>query len=140
MRAASLDAMGLGEDNIFSSFLAGYSALSCLVPSIASLLLVVSSSIRFKARQPILSKSPTFRLGGQIKFGIIYIHMLIPKLEQTPFLYRESPYGNLLSPCPFLYGDHHMETVIPLWKIFPYGDFYLNPQIGTNSICIQVSD
>ncbi len=45
-----------------------------------------------------------------------------------------------LSPCPFLYGDHHTETVIPLWKIFSYGDFYLNPQIGTNSISIRVSD
>ena len=45
-----------------------------------------------------------------------------------------------LSPCPFLYGDHHMETVIPLWKIFPYGDFYLNPQIETNSTWKRVSD
>ncbi len=51
MRAASLNAMGLGEDNNCPSFLAGYSALSCLVPSITSLLLVASSYIWFKARQ-----------------------------------------------------------------------------------------
>jgi hypothetical protein len=60
MRAASPDAMGLGEDNICPSFLAGYSALSCLVPSITSLLLVASSSIWFKARHLILSKSPRY--------------------------------------------------------------------------------
>ena len=58
MRAASLNAMGLGENNNCPSFLAGYSALSCLVPSITSLLLVASSSIRFKARQLIQSRSP----------------------------------------------------------------------------------
>ena len=58
MRAASLDAMGLGEDNNCPSFLAGYSALLCLVPSITSLLLVTSSSIWFKARKLIQSKSP----------------------------------------------------------------------------------
>ncbi len=39
---------------------AGYSALSCLVPSITTLLLVASSSIWFKARQLIPSKSPRF--------------------------------------------------------------------------------
>jgi hypothetical protein len=63
MRAASPDAMGFGEDNSCPSFLAGYSALSCLlllVPSITSLLLVASSSIWFKARQLILSKSPRY--------------------------------------------------------------------------------
>ncbi len=60
MRAASPDVMGLGEDNDCPSFLAGYSALSCLVPSITSLLLVASSSIWFKARQLILSKSPRY--------------------------------------------------------------------------------
>ena len=48
--------------------------------------------------------------------------------------------GIFKSPCPFLYRDHHMETVIPLWKIFPYGDFYLNPQMETNSIWKRVSD
>ncbi len=58
MRAASLDAMGLGEDNNCPSFLAGYSALSYLDTSIMSLLLMASSSIWFKARQLILSKSP----------------------------------------------------------------------------------
>ncbi len=57
MRAASPNAMGLGEDNICPSFLAGYFALSCLVPSITSLLLVASSSIWFKARQQTPSKS-----------------------------------------------------------------------------------
>ncbi len=60
MRAASPYAMGLGEDSNCPSLLAGYSALSCLVPSIASLLLVASSSIWFKARQLILSKSPRY--------------------------------------------------------------------------------
>ncbi len=60
MRAASLDAMGLGEDNNCPSFLAGYSALSCLVPSITSLLLVASRSIWFKAKQLVLSKSPRY--------------------------------------------------------------------------------
>ena len=60
MRAASPNAMGLGEDNICPSFLAGYSALSCLVPSITSLLLVASSSIWFNARQLILCKSPRY--------------------------------------------------------------------------------
>ncbi len=60
MRAASLNAMGLGEDNNCASYLAGYSALSCLVPSITSLLLVASSSIWFKARQLILFKSPRY--------------------------------------------------------------------------------
>ncbi len=59
-RAASPYAMGLGEDNICPSFLAGYSALSCLVPGITSLLLVVSSSTWFKARQLILSKGPRY--------------------------------------------------------------------------------
>ena len=43
-------------------------------------------------------------------------------------------------PCPFLYGNHHVETVIPKWKTFPYGDFYLNPQMGMNSIQKRVSD
>jgi hypothetical protein len=65
MRAASLDAMGLGEDNICPLFLAGYSALSYLVPSITSLLLVALNSSWFKARQPILSKSPRYA-----KFGV----------------------------------------------------------------------
>ncbi len=60
MRAAFPYAMGLGEDNICPSFLAGYSALSCLVPSITSLLLVASSSTWFEARQLILSKSPGY--------------------------------------------------------------------------------
>jgi hypothetical protein len=60
MRAASPNAMGLGEDNICPSFLAEYSALSCLVPSITSLLLVASSSIWFKAGQLILPKSPRY--------------------------------------------------------------------------------
>jgi hypothetical protein len=48
--------------------------------------------------------------------------------------------GIFKSPRPFPYRDHHMETVIPLWKIFPYGDFYLNPQMETNSIWKWVSD
>ena len=48
--------------------------------------------------------------------------------------------GIFKSPRPFLYRDHHMDTVIPLWKIFPYGDFYLNPQMETNSIWKRVSD
>ncbi len=39
--------------------------------------------------------------------------------------------GIFKSPRPFPYRDHHMETVILLWKIFPYGDFYLNPHVGT---------
>ncbi len=60
MRAASPYAMGLGEDNNRPLFLAGYSALSCLVPGITSLLLVASSSIWFKARQLIQSKSPRY--------------------------------------------------------------------------------
>jgi hypothetical protein len=60
MRAAPLDVMGLGEDNNCLSFLAGYSALSYLVPGITSLLLVASSSIWFKARQLILPKSPMY--------------------------------------------------------------------------------
>ena len=61
MRAASLNAMDLGEDNNCLSFLAGYSALSYLVPSITSLLLLVaSSSIWFKARHCILSESPRY--------------------------------------------------------------------------------
>ncbi len=64
MRAASPYAMGLGEDKICPSFLAGYSALSCLVPSITSLLLVASSSTWFKARQLILSKSPRYATFG----------------------------------------------------------------------------
>ena len=42
--------------------------------------------------------------------------------------------GIFESPCPFLYGNHHMEMVIPVWNTFPYGDFYLNPQMGTNSL------
>jgi hypothetical protein len=42
--------------------------------------------------------------------------------------------GIFESPCPFKYGNHHMEMVIPEWKTFPYGDFFLNPQMGTNSI------
>ncbi len=72
MRAASLDAMGLGEDNNCPSFLARYSALSCLVPSITSLLLVPSSSIWFKARQHILSKSPRYA-----KFDVQMIELLL---------------------------------------------------------------
>ena len=48
--------------------------------------------------------------------------------------------GIFESPCPFPYGNHHMETVIPVWKTFPYGDFYLNPQMGMNSIRKRVSD
>ena len=60
MRAASPCVMGLGEDNNCPSYLAGYSALSCLVPSITSLLLVASSSTWFKARQLILSMSPRY--------------------------------------------------------------------------------
>ncbi len=60
MRAVSLDAMGLDEDNTCPPFLAGYSALSCLAPSITSLLMVASSSIWFKAAQLILSSSPRY--------------------------------------------------------------------------------
>ena len=48
--------------------------------------------------------------------------------------------GIFESPCPFLYGNHQMETVIPIWKTLPYGDFYLNPQMGMNSIWKRVSD
>ena len=48
--------------------------------------------------------------------------------------------GIFESPCPFPYGNHHMETVIPIWKTFSYGDFYLNPQMGMNSIRKRVSD
>jgi hypothetical protein len=72
MRAASPNAMGLGEDNNFPSFLAGYSALSCLVPSITSLLLVASSSIWVKVRQLILSKSPRYA-----KFDVQMIELLL---------------------------------------------------------------
>jgi hypothetical protein len=72
MRAASPDAMGLGEDNNCPSFLAGYSALSCLVPSITSLLLVASSPIWFKARQLILSKNPRYA-----KFDVQMIELLL---------------------------------------------------------------
>jgi hypothetical protein len=64
--------MGLGEDNNCPSFLAGYSALSCLVPSITSLLLVTSSSIWFKTRQLILSKSPRYA-----KFDMQMIELLL---------------------------------------------------------------
>jgi hypothetical protein len=71
MRAASLDAMGLPEDNNCPSFLAGYSALSCIVPSITSFLLVALSSIWFKARQLILSKSPSYA-----KFDVQMIELL----------------------------------------------------------------
>ena len=71
MRAASLNAMGLGENNNCPSFLAGYSALSCLVPSITSLLLVASSSIWFKARH-LLSKSPRYA-----KFDVQMIELLL---------------------------------------------------------------
>ena len=60
MRAASPYAMGLGEDNNCPPFLAGYSALSCLAPSITSLLMVTSSSIWFKAGQLILSSRPRY--------------------------------------------------------------------------------
>ncbi len=33
-----------------------------------------------------------------------------------------------------------METAIPMWKTFPYGDFFLNPQMGTKSVWKWVSD
>jgi hypothetical protein len=72
MRAASPDAMGLGEDNNCPSFLAGYSALSCLVPSVTSLLLVASSSTWLKVRQLILSKSPRYA-----KFDMQMIELLL---------------------------------------------------------------
>jgi hypothetical protein len=72
MRAASLNAMCLGEDNNCPSFLAGYSALSCLVPRITSLLLVTSSSIWFKTGQFILSKSPMYA-----KFDVQMIELLL---------------------------------------------------------------
>ncbi len=71
MRAASPGVMGLGEDNNCPSFLAGYSALSCLVLSITSLLLV-ASSIWFKARQLILSKNPRYA-----KFDVQMIELLL---------------------------------------------------------------
>ncbi len=64
--------MGLDEDNNCPSFLAGYSALSCLVPSIKSLLLVASSSVLFKARKLILSKSPRYA-----KFELQVIELLL---------------------------------------------------------------
>jgi hypothetical protein len=71
-------------------------------------------------------------------WGLTY--MLIPKWKQTLFGNGDSPYGKFESPCPFPYGNHQMETVIPVWKTFPYGDFYLNPQMGMNSIRKRVSD
>jgi hypothetical protein len=37
--------------------------------------------------------------------------------------------GIFESPCPFPYGNHQMEMVILIWETFPYGDFYLNPQM-----------
>ena len=97
MRAASLDAMGLGEDNNCPPFLAGYSALSCLAPSITSLLLVASSSIWFKARQLIQSKSPryakfdvqinniTLGLGGYYLWLWVFLKS-IPRLGCTSLL------------------------------------------------------
>jgi hypothetical protein len=66
----SLNAMGLGDN--CSSFLAGYSAWLCLVPSITSLLLVASSSIWFNTRQLILSKSPRYA-----KFELQMIELLL---------------------------------------------------------------
>ncbi len=72
MKAASPDAMGLGENNNCPSFLARYSALSCLVLSITSLLLVALSSIWFKARQLTLSKSPMYA-----KFDMQMIELLL---------------------------------------------------------------
>ncbi len=54
-----------------SLILAGYSALSYLVPSITSLLLVASSSIWFKARH-LLSKSPRYA-----KFDMQMIELLL---------------------------------------------------------------
>jgi hypothetical protein len=33
-----------------------------------------------------------------------------------------------------------METAIPIWKTYPYGDIFLNPQMGTNSVWERVSD
>jgi hypothetical protein len=42
--------------------------------------------------------------------------------------------------CPFPYGDLHMERVNLKWKTFPFGDFSLNPQMGTETILELVSD
>ena len=72
MRAASPYVMGLGEDNNCPPFLAGYSALSCLAPSITSLLMLASSSIWFKAGQLILSSSPRYA-----KFDVQMIELLL---------------------------------------------------------------
>jgi hypothetical protein len=72
MRAASPNAMGLGENNNGFSFLAGYSALLCIVSSITSLLLVASSSIWFEARQLILSRNPRYA-----KFDVQMIELLL---------------------------------------------------------------
>jgi len=66
------------------------------------------------------------------------IHRYVnPQMETNSIWFHM---GIFESPCPFPYGNHQMETVIPVWKTLPYGDFYLNPQMGTNSIRKRVSD
>ncbi len=69
-------------------------------------------------------------------------YMLIPKWEQTLFWNGDSPNGNFLV-ClpvstwgsPYGNGNPHMNE-----KIFPNGDFFLNPQMGMNSVLEWASD
>jgi hypothetical protein len=48
--------------------------------------------------------------------------------------------GIFKSTYPFSYWHCHMEMVNPNGKTFPFGDFFVDPQMVTNSILERVSD
>jgi hypothetical protein len=64
----------------------------------------------------------------------------MPKWLQTLFGNGDSPNGIFFSAYPFPNGDPHMEAGIPVWETFPYGDFLVNPRMGTISLWKWVSD
>jgi hypothetical protein len=66
--------------------------------------------------------------------GDVYVN---PQMDTNSVWERGLPKWEFLT---FLYGDHHMETAIPIWKTLPYGYFFLNSKMGMNSVWEWVSD
>ena len=48
--------------------------------------------------------------------------------------------GTLLSASPFPYGDPHLKTGNPNGNVFSFEDFFLNPQMVTDTVWKRVSD
>jgi hypothetical protein len=64
-------------------------------------------------------------------------YLLLPKWEQTLFWNGESPNGNFLVCLPVSIWGSPYENSNPHMENIP---FFLNPQMGTNSVLEWISD